>query len=112
MKIQHKDTKEKWAKMSLADQMANIGSEVARAISWKNKGRENYSQMAYVRALELLTFTKDAHSNDFGCLKEVCRLYELLADYFQGENLYHSTDKDWEKYFNSFLYLSAKRRSL
>lgn len=111
MKIQHQKSKDKWAKMSIAEQMANIGTEVGRAITWKNKKRQDYSQMAFERALELLAFTKMAHK-DYGILKEVCRVYELFADYFQGDNAYQMKDEDWEKYFNNFLYLSAKTRSL
>jgi len=36
--------KERWFKLSLAEQLANIGSEVIRAINWKEKGREDYSK--------------------------------------------------------------------
>ena len=38
MRFQHKELSQgKWQKMSLIEQMANIGSEVERAINWKNK---------------------------------------------------------------------------
>lgn len=36
---QHKDLAEgRWAKMPLAEQMPNIGSEISRANRWKGKG--------------------------------------------------------------------------
>lgn len=35
MSYQHKElAKDRWAKMSLCEQMANIGSEVSRALNW------------------------------------------------------------------------------
>jgi hypothetical protein len=40
MNIQHKKlTGGRWAEMPLAEQMANVGSEVSRALNWKKKGR-------------------------------------------------------------------------
>lgn len=58
MKIQHKKLASgSWNKLTFIEQMANIGSEVERTISWKNKGNTEYSKMAFVRALELLDLT-------------------------------------------------------
>ena len=38
MELQHKDLAAgRWAQMSLAEQMLNIGSEVLRANRWKTK---------------------------------------------------------------------------
>lgn len=37
--IQHKKQSQgEWVKKSFLEQMANIGSEVYRAINWRNKG--------------------------------------------------------------------------
>lgn len=58
MNFQHKElSRGKWKKLSLIEQMANIGSEVERAISWKNKNSKEYSAMAFERALELIDLT-------------------------------------------------------
>ena len=58
MRFQHKELSQgKWQKMSLIEQMANIGSEVERAINWKNKNDKEYSRMAFERALELIDLT-------------------------------------------------------
>jgi len=40
--------------LTLCEQMANIGSEVSRALKWMEKGNPEYSRKAAARALELL----------------------------------------------------------
>jgi hypothetical protein len=37
--------------------MAHIGSEVERAMAWRQKNNPEYSRMAFERALELLELT-------------------------------------------------------
>jgi hypothetical protein len=95
-----------WSKMSLIEQLANVGSELERTISWRQKGNEKYSQEAFERMLELLALTKNS-CKDKARLGEVARVYELLVDYFQGENIFGSTDELWRKYFSSYTYLAA-----
>jgi len=45
-------------------------------------------------------------------LKEIARVYELLVDYFKGENKFKSTDEPWKNYFASFTYLASLKRSV
>jgi hypothetical protein len=47
----------RWNLLSFAEQMANVGSEVERTISWKNRGRAEISGRAFERALELIDLT-------------------------------------------------------
>ncbi|OIO06485.1 hypothetical protein CO115_01725 [Candidatus Falkowbacteria bacterium CG_4_9_14_3_um_filter_36_9] len=104
MEIQHKQLAQgSWKKLSLVEQMANIGSEVERAIKWKNKNNVEYKQLAFDRALELLDLTLVDDKNKKR-LKEITRLREALADYFVFKNEYHSTDKAWHNYFHAFNY--------
>ena len=106
MNYQHKRLASgKWNKLSFMDQMANIGSEVERAISWKNKKNDLYCQKAIQRAFELLSFTVSDSKNNKR-LRELTRLHEVLADYFYGQNQYGSSDKLWQKYFYAFNYAS------
>ena len=93
----------RWQKLSFFDQMANIGSEVERAITWRNKDNDLYSRKAAERALELLFLTIDDLKNR-NRLKELTRLYEVLVDYFFGQNQYSSSDRLWQKYFYAFNY--------
>jgi hypothetical protein len=88
--------------------MANIGSEIERTINWRNKGNPEYSRQAFERALELVDLTIDDPKNrapeSCGRLKEICRLREVLVDYFVYDNAYGSTDDLWQKYFYAFNY--------
>jgi len=106
MKIsyQHKDLLgEKWYALSLMEQLANVGSEVHRTISWRNKGDTEYSQRAFERSLELLDFTI-ADPKNIDRLKELTRMRECLVDYFMYDNIYGSSDEKWEKYFYAFAF--------
>ena len=104
MTFQHHSTASgRWFKFSLIEQMANIGSEVIRAIQWKNKGNQAYSRMAFERALELFDLTL-ADQKNLHRLREVTRAREVLVDFFDGQNSYSSTDESWQKYFYAFNY--------
>jgi len=100
MKYHQNLTLAKWQKLSLIEQMANVGSEILRTISWRNKNRK-YSRLAFERALELLNLTL-ADSKNKKRLKEIARAREMLADYFVFDNEYSSTEKFWQKYFLAF----------
>jgi hypothetical protein len=90
--------------------MANVGSEVERAIRWKEKGNASYSEQAFFRALELLDFTLDDPKNRRRGLKEIARVREALVDFFAGNNAFHSSASDWSKYFLSFAFAARKDR--
>jgi hypothetical protein len=102
-------TLDRWRQFSAAEQMANIGSDVIRAINSRNKGHPELSQQAIERALELLDLSLDAQAA-FPRLREFARVREVLVDYFYGENQYNSTDELWHKYFDEFTYLARKDR--
>jgi hypothetical protein len=105
--MQHKDINiQKWALLSLEEQMANIGSEVGRAINWRNKNNPEYANMANIRALELFDLTlSTAHT--LPALKEIARARELWLDFFIGENQYQQTQDQQLKYFTGFNFLAA-----
>lgn len=91
----------RWAEMSLAEQMLNIGSEVSRANRWKAKGNEEQCHRAADRALELLSLTIDAQRGKHD-LSEFCRLYEVLADCYYGNNIYQTDPVKLQKGFDIF----------
>jgi len=102
LNYQHKELANgRWFEFSLPEQLANVGSEVGRAINWRKKNNYKYSENAFHRALELLSLTIDDPKNKLR-LKELTRLYEALGDYFVGENIFKSSDELWEKYFRFF----------
>lgn len=106
MEYQHKNLAQgKWEKLSFWEQMANIGSEVERTISWKEKGNQEYSRMAFERALELIELTVDDPKNKKGGrLKELLRTREAMIDHFCFDNEYKTTDEIWRNYFFAFNY--------
>lgn len=98
----------KWRKLSFFEQMANIGSEIQRTINWREKNSK-YSQLAFERALELIDLTiEDKKNHKRGRLKELLRIREILADYFYFDNIYKSTDKNWQNYFLAFNYAANR----
>jgi hypothetical protein len=107
--FQHKELSHgKWQQLSLIEQMANTGSEVERAINWKNKNNAEYSRMAFERALELIDLTMADEKNRHR-LNEISRVRESLADYFVGGNNYSSSDQVWKNYFYAFGFAAANK---
>ena len=111
MEVQHKSLAEgRWAQMSLSEQMANIGSEISRALNWKRKNNEKYCLKAVVRALELISLTLDNVTMN-SHLKEIARLKEVILDYFYGSNEFSSSEILWENYFNHFNLAARKGKA-
>ncbi len=99
--IQHKELAAgRWQKMRFVEQMANIGSEVERALNWQKRNQE-YSQKAFERALELLDLTLSS-AKSYPRLRELARVREVLVDYFFGNNEYQSNEQMWRSYFFAF----------
>ena len=92
---------ERWRNLSFFEQMANIGSEIERAILWRKKENTEYSQLAFDRALEFLDLTVDDAKNKTK-LRELFRLREVLIDYFYSSNIFSSSDDLWHNYFYPF----------
>jgi hypothetical protein len=106
--VQHKDLASgKWAKMSFAEQMANVGSEVERALNWRAKKNYDYSRRAWERALELMDLTLGC-SKGLPRLKELARTREALVDYFFGSNEFKSSENSLRNYFSCFTFLARK----
>ncbi len=97
-------TEERWFSSSFFEQMANVGAEFGRAINWREKDKKR-SDAAFERGLELLDLTIDDKKNHMhGRLVELCRLREVLIDYFLYDNVYGSSDEKWNNYFYGFNY--------
>ncbi|MEK7193307.1 MAG: hypothetical protein AAB652_00790 [Patescibacteria group bacterium] len=95
-----------WQKLSLAEQMGNIGSEVSRAVNWQGKDEELF-RGAVERALELFDLTlEDARWR--GRLREIARAREVFVDAATGGKEYKSSLRDLLPYFDSFA-LMARR---
>jgi|GEM_PF-67582 len=111
MKI-YKDLKpERWFRFSLMEQLANLGTDVERAICWKAQADHEGSKQAFFSALELLDLTiADPKNIRRGVLRELCPLREALVDYFMYDNEYKSNDEIWSRYFYEFAYAAAMQK--
>jgi hypothetical protein len=106
---QHKELAEgRWKQLSFFAQMANIGSEVERALNWKVKRNADYSQKAFERALELIDLTLDSIEGH-ARFKEVARVREAIVDFFIGPNQFGSTAESWRRYFLAFTYAARRQ---
>lgn len=101
-------TADKWSQFEFVEKMANMGSEVERAINWKLKKNFDYSWKAFERALELIDLTLETEISYPPRLRELCRVREVFVDYFYGDNEFNSTDESWKKYFLAFAYAARK----
>lgn len=110
MTYQHRDLAAgRWFELSFFEQMANVGAEIGRTISWKNRNRPDYSQRAFERALELLDLTIRDKKN-LGRLRELLRVREALADFYVFDNSYRSSDESWQRYFYAFQFAARSQR--
>ncbi len=111
MSYHHKELASgRWKELSLAEQMANIGSEVGRAMRWRRKGNTEFAQRAAVRALELLDLSLDA-GHSYSQLKELARVREAVVDYLFGSNEFASSEALWRSYFDHFNYAARVKRT-
>jgi hypothetical protein len=99
----------RWDNTPLVEQLANVGSEVERALNWAAKEDPSYSLGALERGLELLDLAI-ADPWYRGRLKELTRLREVLLDYFLGENRFGSTESSWRSYFHAYGLAAAIKR--
>jgi hypothetical protein len=97
--------KYKWRKMSLAEQMGNIGSEVFRLINSKERGDLNNAKSSFVRALELIDLTIE-DKRWKGRLFEVLRLREVICNFYLDKKIYNVSVDNLKKYFIPFALIS------
>lgn len=92
-----------WDKFSLVEQMANIGSEVSRALRAKNNPARYWA--AVTRALDLFYLTiEDPRWK--GRLREILRVRELFAAAALSSDEYKTSLQDLDCYFDCFVRLA------
>jgi hypothetical protein len=101
-----------WWTLTLCEQMGHVGSEVSRALNWKDRNPA-IAQGALERALELLDLTlADPRRLRFTArLREIARAREVLLDFLVGPNQYRSTDSALRRYFDTFALAAARART-
>lgn len=96
----HLDVSQRWQRLSLFEQLGNIGSEVSRARRYQNKDEKAF-QGAVKRTLELFDLTLADHRWRHR-LKEIARARELFCAAFKGIIDYNTTLADLDRYFYYF----------
>jgi hypothetical protein len=92
----HKDlVAGRWTKLTLPQQLANIGSEVSRMAHWRESGDEAASEDALKRALELVDLTLAGLHVPARAL-EIAQLREALCAAFLGTREYDIPMKRWK----------------
>lgn len=96
-----------WAKFSLVEQMANIGSEVSRAL--RAQGNHARYWGAVTRALDLFYLTiEDPRWK--GRRREILRVREVFAAAALGSDEYKTSLEDLNRYFDYFAWLARANR--
>ena len=90
----------RWQSLSLMEQLANVGSDVARASRWQGKDPQRCEQ-AFLRALELLDLSI-MDDRWRGRRKELLRARELLCDAMLGGAVYGNDLASLDRYFFHF----------
>ncbi|MEQ1833030.1 MAG: hypothetical protein ABL977_08230 [Candidatus Eisenbacteria bacterium] len=99
----------RWHSMSLMEQLGNAGSEVSRALKARGNSNPARERAAFERFLELIDLTI-ADPRLKGRRRELCRVREMVCDYFVGENTFRSTPESLDRYFLPYA-MAARRRS-
>ena len=83
--------KKEWFEMSVQTQISNIGSEVNRAINWKNKGNDKRKEGFCLKAIDYLQLSIEDPKNSHR-IGELLFCVRELKDYFLGTNYYGTSD--------------------
>ena len=97
------DPRVRWFEMPVTRQISNIGSEVAHAIRWKDKGDYQKARNFCNKAIEFWLLTEEDPKNRHR-VGEFNNAVEELRDFFLGDNIYQTTDEMLTRYYDAFLY--------
>jgi len=94
--------KNKWHKLSRAQQLGNIASEIARAQHWQKHKDFDSRQEALKRCLELLDLSLDDKRWGYG-LKEIARFREVVAAWFSDQDYFRISPQELQDYCLNFV---------
>lgn len=89
----------RWQELTLGEQLANIGSEVSRALRARAAGKRERADAALDRALELFDLTL-ADERWQGRRREIARAREAVVSHFLSAN--EDGDESLDGYFLPF----------
>ena len=100
----------RWRTLTLAEQLANAGADVGRAIRANAAGDETRFAAAFDRALELLDLSIADPRWAGPRLREIARMREIVCDFLVGDNQYGYTAESLDGYFMAFALASRRDR--
>ena len=99
----------RWQRLSLVEQLANVGAEVGRMRRRQAARRTPAASAAFERALELLDLTL-ADPRWRGRRREIARAREMLCDAALGGREYGATLEGLDRYFLAFAVAARRGR--
>lgn len=94
-----------WQKMSLAEQLANVGSEYNRFVHHSKSGDLKSKEFAFRRLMELLNLTiSDKRWKNR--LPELCKLREVITSEYSGSGEYNVSSENLKNCFLDFAILA------
>ena len=96
-----------WFAMPVSVQISNIGSEVNRAIRYKNKGDMQKAANFCNKAIEFFEIIKQDPKNSRRINEFNCCIDEL-TDYFIGDNEFKTNDEMLHRYYDAFLFTDQR----
>ena len=90
----------RWNKMSISEQILNIGGEIQRAVDRKEKNEDSLAKQYLSKALEWIELTKKDPKNAVR-IAEINIVEDEVKDYFE-KNKYHNNKSSIMSYWNSF----------
>ena len=90
----------RWNKMSISEQILNIGGEVQRAVDRKERHEMDLAKSYLNKALDWIELTKNDPKNK-NRIEEISIVEDELKDYFSA-NKYKNNKNSIMSYWNSF----------
>jgi len=90
-----------WHQRTIADQLANVGSEVGRIRKWQTRNPE-IAERPFIRALKLLDLTITDPRYSGPRRRELTRVRSFLCDAMDGGKEYQTTLENLDRYFLAF----------
>ena len=100
--------KSKWFNLTKAQQIGNIGSEIARAAYWENHNDLINRNKALERSLDLLDLTLNDRRWKAG-IKEIARFREVVSAQYCNDEFFNITIKELEEFCINFVIVSARK---
>ena len=101
----------RWYELSLVEQLANIGSEVGRALRARDRAKPERFDAALDRALELFDLSLADRRWALPQLREIARARETTVDFLFCANEYSSTAASIDRYFTGFAVATRAARN-